>query len=148
MMQSREICEGDLAKIAEIEADSIKTPWSLKGYTEAFMAPSFLGLVSVLENEIVGYITASKVLDEIYINNIAVAKEHRRKGVADMLLLDFEVLCGDFAFITLEVREGNLSAQKLYEKHRFKKVGVRKDYYSNPVENALLMTKIGEFNEQ
>ncbi len=148
MMQSREISADDLIKIAEIEADSIKTPWSLKGYTEAFASASFLGLVAVFEGVVIGYITGSKVLDEIYINNIAVAKEHRRKKVGDMLIYDFIKLCGDYAFITLEVRLSNLAAQKLYEKHEFKAVGIRKDYYKNPTEDALLMTKIGDFNER
>ncbi len=147
-MQSREIRESDLAKIAEIEANSIKTPWSLQGYTEAFSTPSFLGLVAVIDAKIVGYITGSKILDEVYINNIAVAKSYRRRGVGDMLICDFVKLCKEYAFITLEVRDSNEQAKKLYEKHGFKIVGIRKGYYKNPAEDARLMTKIGDFNER
>ena len=82
------------------------------------------------------------VLDEGYISNVAVAPEHRRKGCADALItaLLSRAALRELSFVTLEVREHNEPAIALYRKHGFVPVGLRKNYYEAPVENALLMT--------
>ena len=85
----------------------------------------------------------SVVIDEGYIFNVAVNVKHRKKGVATALVNEL-VTYGkknNFYFITLEVRESNEKAKSLYSKFGFVIVGERKDYYSVPKENAILMTK-------
>ena len=93
--------------------------------------------------ELLGYVGMMTVLDEGYISNVAVAPEQRRQGIADALiaaLLERASLRA-LSFVTLEVREHNGPAIALYAKHGFVPVGLRKNYYEAPVENAILMTK-------
>lgn len=93
--------------------------------------------------EVVGYLGMERVLDEGYIDNVAVFPAHRRKGVASALLGAL-IAYGEkegMAFLTLEVRPSNQGARALYEAHGFQQVGERKNFYQNPVENALLLTR-------
>jgi len=85
------------------------------------------------------------VLDELHINNLAVMPAHRRAGVATALLSG---VLGDGARLgakraTLEVRHSNVAAQRLYERFGFTVAGVRRKYYTNPVEDALVLWKEG-----
>jgi ribosomal-protein-alanine N-acetyltransferase len=93
--------------------------------------------------EVAGYLGTHIVLDECYIANIAVREKFRRKGIADMLLSVGEKNATDknCAFISLEVRVSNEKAIALYKKRGYNEVGERKNFYSDPTENALIMTK-------
>ena len=95
------------------------------------------------DGRIVGSVWCQMVLDEGYIGNVAVKRDYRRKGIADTLLYALDTAAEEkkLRFLTLEVREGNSPAIALYEKHDYAVVGVRRNYYQNPRENALLMTK-------
>ena len=97
-----------------------------------------------MPQRIAGSVWCQVVLDEGYIGNVAVCRDFRRQGIADRLLygLDAAAVEKKLHFLTLEVREGNHPAIALYEKHGYAVAGVRRDYYRNPKENALLMTKI------
>ena len=101
-------------------------------------------LVAEEDGELLGYVSMLFVLDEGYIGNVAVAPSARRRGIASALLA--ELFCRaqalDLAFLTLEVRAGNVPAIALYERFGFQTVGRRKDYYSAPTEDALIMTKV------
>ena len=94
------------------------------------------------DGSVAGYLVLSSVLDEGSIDNVAVAPEYRRRGIADALVED--AVCrareADLAFITLEVRASNTPAIRLYEKHGFAEVGRRRNYYEKPREDAILMT--------
>ncbi len=119
--------EAHLPKIAALEKICFPAdPWS----EELFQAGSILG-----------YTVLSVILDEGNLDNIAVAPEARRRGVADALL---SVLTGfgrdNLAVLMLEVRASNTPAIALYEKHGFAAVGRRKNYYEAPKEDAVLMT--------
>ena len=98
-----------------------------------------------LEGEaLIGCLVLSTVLDEGSIDNVAVAPEYRRRGVADALILE-TIQKGremGLAFLTLEVRAGNEPAIALYRKHGFAEVGRRKNYYEKPREDAILMTLV------
>ena len=93
--------------------------------------------------ELLGYVGMMTVLDEGYISNVAVAPEQRRQGIADALIAELleRAALRALSFVTLEVREHNEPAIALYAKHGFAPVGLRKNYYEAPVENAILMTK-------
>ncbi|MCD8026352.1 MAG: ribosomal protein S18-alanine N-acetyltransferase [Clostridiales bacterium] len=98
---------------------------------------------AVEQGEVIGYIGMSAVVDEGYIFNVAAEEKHRRRGVGSALIGELVTYCQkhSFSFLTLEVRPSNQNAVSLYSKFGFIKVGERRDYYSNPRENALLMTK-------
>ena len=141
------VCDVTAAHIPQIEAlerQCFSMPWTaellqsqMKGSQHEFIAA-----VSP-EGNVLGYVGMMYVLDEGYISNVAVSPEHRRKGIADALIDRLCEICGTLglSFVTLEVRAGNVPAIALYEKHNFHRVGLRKNYYERPKEDALLMTK-------
>ena len=90
-----------------------------------------------------GYVWVQTVLDEGYIGNVAVRRASRRRGAGDRLLEMLDSLAEEenLHFLTLEVRAGNLPALALYEKHGYRRTGLRKGYYTAPHEDAVLMTK-------
>ena len=92
---------------------------------------------------VLGYAGMTAVLDEGYIDNVAVLPELRRQGIAGLLLTELLRRSEErkLSFVTLEVREHNAPAVALYEKFGFSPVGLRKNYYEKPRENAILMTK-------
>ena len=94
------------------------------------------------EGNVLGYAGLHAVLDEGYIDNVAVEPDARRHGVASALL---EVFCrfaaANLAFLTLEVRASNSAAIALYEKHGFRRAGLRPGYYQKPREDAVIMTR-------
>ena len=134
---------GHLDDVYIIETECFSHPWSKQSLEEELNNETSLFLVAKEENEVIGYIGMSIVIDEGYIFNVAVRESYRNKGVATALINEL-VTYGkknNFSFITLEVRESNFPAISLYSKFGFIKAGERKDYYSNPKENAILMTK-------
>jgi [ribosomal protein S18]-alanine N-acetyltransferase len=91
---------------------------------------------------IVGYVGVWLLVDQAHIVAIAVREEYRRRGLGELLLveaIDLALESGQES-VTLEVRRSNVSAQTLYEKYRFLKVGTRKRYYSDNHEDAIIMT--------
>lgn len=134
---------GQLDDVYIIETECFSHPWSKQSLEEELNNETSLFLVAKEENEVIGYIGMSIVIDEGYIFNVAVRESYRNKGVATALINEL-VTYGkknNFSFITLEVRESNLPAISLYSKFGFIKAGERKNYYSNPKENAILLTK-------
>ncbi|MBO5912497.1 MAG: ribosomal protein S18-alanine N-acetyltransferase [Clostridia bacterium] len=132
----------DVSFAAEVERISLgDEAWSAQGILDT-MARNGHYLAAYIDDQFVGHGGFTSVLDEGYITNIAVHPNHRRKGIAlrltEALKLEGEKL--ELSFLTLEVRESNLAAIKLYEKAGFKSVGKRKGFYSNPKEDAVLMT--------
>ncbi len=117
-------------------------PWSEGLFQAALDSPHTVILLAEGEDgAVLGYAVLSVVLDEGNLDNIAAAPEHRRQGVADALLgalTGFGREC--LALLTLEVRASNAPAIALYEKHGFRPVGRRRNYYSDPREDAVLMT--------
>ena len=96
------------------------------------------------DGSVAGYLVLSSVLDEGSIDNVAVAPEYRRRGIADALVVDAvrRAKEAELAFVTLEVRASNAPAIRLYEKHGFAEVGRRRNYYEKPREDAILMTLV------
>lgn len=133
-----------IPSIASIERECFSAPWNEKMIEEELSNPCAHYIVYECDGEVCGYVGLHSILDEGYITNIAVSEKHRRKGIASALL---EKLISDtekLSFITLEVRVSNVPAISLYERFGFENVGTRKNYYTNPSEDALLMTKFRE----
>lgn len=134
--------EKDIPVIAEIEKECFSEPWSQEGIKESFENGTLL-FIAEKNGEEAGYIGINSVLDEGYITNIAVFPKYRNAGVGTALLRKIFEFAGEkkLAFVSLEVRVSNSKAISLYEKNGFKTEGRRKDFYRNPKEDALIMTK-------
>lgn len=140
MFKIRRTVYNDIKNMAEIEMECIPGPWSVSSFEREFSARGSIFLMAVGENdEICGFITANAVLDEINIYNVAVKEKFRRQGIAYALLCELDKENAEM--INLEVRESNSAAIALYKKCGFEQVGMRRNFYSAPVENAVLMTK-------
>lgn len=128
--------------VCAIENACFAHPWSRQSIEAELDNENSLFYVAVEDGQVVGYIGMSFVLDEGYFYNVAVKADCRKNGVGSALIQTLVTHCrkNNFAFLTLEVRESNAPARSLYEKFGFIKVGERKNYYSDPTENAVLMT--------
>ncbi len=127
--------------VCAIENACFAHPWSRQSIEAELDNETSLFYVAVEDGQVVGYIGMSFVLDEGYIYNVAVKADCRKNGVGSALIQTLVTHCrkNNFAFLTLEVRKSNAPARSLYEKFGFIKVGERKNYYSDPTENAVLM---------
>jgi [ribosomal protein S18]-alanine N-acetyltransferase len=142
----------DLTAIENIERASYPTPWSRSMFASELAKPSSicLGAFDPETKALVGYLVISRYVDAWHVMNVAVVPEHRRRGIATMLLERlFEVTAGrGRRGYTLEVRVSNAEAIALYGRLGFKPRGVRRGYYTDNREDALIMWKdpIGELD--
>jgi ribosomal-protein-alanine N-acetyltransferase len=136
--------EGDIAMVRAIEDISYPNPWSESTFRGEIQNPSISFPLVVLhrpENKVVGYIIYWHIKDDVQVNNIAVHPEFRGKGIGTALMKHVmeKVRRAGVTFVNLEVRTSNTSAQSLYTKLGFEVLGVRKGYYMNPKEDAIIM---------
>jgi [ribosomal protein S18]-alanine N-acetyltransferase len=133
----------DLNAIEKIERASYRTPWSRSMFAGELAKPSSLslGAFDPENGELLGYLIISRYVDAWHVMNLAVAPKHRRKRIASGLLDRlFEVTSGEGRRgYTLEVRVSNDVAIRLYEQAGFKPRGVRRGYYTDNREDALIM---------
>ena len=135
------LCEA--SEIAKIEQECFSVPWSQKAVEEFIENPLCVMLAAKDEDRLVGYVGFYIVAEDCDIANVAVTKSYRGQGIAISLInhaIDY-AKSKNVSNMMLEVRESNTPAIKLYEKLGFATVGIRKNYYTQPKENALLMTK-------
>jgi ribosomal-protein-alanine N-acetyltransferase len=133
----------DLDEILAIEVASFTSPWTREMYLAELdnVGVSFCYTARDDSGKILGFCSFWRVVDELHINNLAVAPAHRRRGVATALLgfvLNEAHKLG-VRRATLEVRRSNDAARHLYERFGFAAAGVRRAYYSNPVEDAIVL---------
>ena len=139
----RRMMLSDLDQVCIIEADAYgEVHWTRDNFVSEL--DNTVGDYNVLYkdgNEILGYLGSWMIIDEMHITTIATAKNHTRKGVAEALLIAqiFKALEQNIKALTLEVRVSNIKAQGLYEKYLFKRQGIRKRYYEDTLESALIM---------
>jgi ribosomal-protein-alanine N-acetyltransferase len=133
----------DLTAIERIERQSYPTPWSRSMFAGELAKPSSLslGAFDPETGELLGYLIISRYVDAWHVMNLAVAPKHRRKRIASSLLERlFELTGGEGRRgYTLEVRVSNDVAIKLYEQAGFKPRGIRRGYYTDNREDALIM---------
>ncbi len=132
----------DVEAVAKIEKTCFAHPWTPEGLLEGIENPTARFFVAVSEEKTVAYIGANNVSGEVYITNIAVLPTHRQKGIGELLLSYLLSVSKkeNAEFVTLEVRESNQKAIRLYEKLEFSKCGHRKGFYRDPDEDALIFT--------
>ena len=141
-LELRRLELGDLDSIERIERASYRTPWSRSMFASELSKPSSLSFGAVDEaGALVGYLVLSRYVDAWHVMNVAVAPERRREGIASALLHRLLELTKDDSLrgYTLEVRVSNLGAVRLYERFGFRSKGVRRGYYTDNREDALIM---------
>jgi len=141
----------DLDTVEEIERASYPTPWSRSMFVAELRKPSALALGAYSEEGgLVGYAFVSRYVDAWHVMNVAVAADYRRRGVATTLLERlFELTASDpRSGYTLEVRVSNVQAIRLYERLGFEARGVRRGYYTDNREDALIMWREPASSEQ
>ena len=150
-VELRRLETGDLDEVEEIERESYPTPWSRSMFDAELRKPSSLALGAFTERDrLVGYAFVSRYVDAWHVMNVAVADTYRRRGIAVALLERlFDVTATDpRRGYTLEVRASNTGAIALYEKLGFEARGVRRGYYTDNREDALIMWREPTPSEQ
>lgn len=132
-----------VSQIAKLEAQCFSDPWSEKSIASELENPLSLWLVAEENGQVFGYVGSQTVLDESDMMNVAVDSGHRRQGIARALI---ETLIAELAkmgsrCLRLEVRVSNENARALYARMGFQQLGLRKNYYHNPKEDALILGK-------
>ncbi len=141
-----------LDEIERLERICFSRPWSRRMLAEELenQCAAFLVAEDGETGAVLGYAGLLVVADEGYITNVAVFPEYRRRGVAACILeiyLNF-ARANQLAFLTLEVRPSNEAAIALYQRHGFEEVGRRKNYYDLPKEDALILTRYFDKEEE
>ena len=133
----------DLPEVARLERESFSEPWSEKALADSLALDYYIFLTAKEDGKLAGYLGMYMAGEEGNITNIAVVEKVRRRGAARMLLEQLFSVAQGYGLrdITLEVRESNEPALLLYEGMGFQRVGVRKNFYRDPRENAVLMTR-------
>ncbi|SDI26419.1 [SSU ribosomal protein S18P]-alanine acetyltransferase [Alteribacillus persepolensis] len=134
--------ESDIEGVLRVEHDAFQMPWTRYAFVNEIINNQFAHyLVAEQKNEIVGYCGVWVIIDEAHITNIAVHSSYRGQKIGEMLLtnaLDMAYAYGAKT-MTLEVRVSNAAAQSLYKKLGFQAGGIRKRYYTDNHEDALVM---------
>jgi [ribosomal protein S18]-alanine N-acetyltransferase len=138
----------DLSAVVMLEQECRLNSRGIEGYRRALADPNALLFVAVINDQrsntrdVIGLLSAAIVVDEMHIDNIAVAWNFRRRGIAsDLLIHGFEAAQSEGALkAVLEVRSANSTARALYDHHGFILSGRRPSYYRSPPDDALIMT--------
>lgn len=135
--------KGDISAVAEIEKQCFSSPWSEEAISDSFDNGTMF-FVAENKNGVIGYSGVQITLDEAYVYNIATSPFFRGFGVGTALTEKLSDCAKEkgASFISLEVRESNQTAISIYEKIGFKEVGKRKNFYSSPREDGIIMTKV------
>ncbi len=136
------IKETDIAAIAKLEKDIFTDAWSEQGILDTIKQPHAFIVAAKMDEEIIGYCIVYYALDEAEIARIAVSSHCRRQGAGRKILDYTKALCiqKNVTRLLLDVREGNQAARMFYENYGFTVDGIRKNFYDNPREHAVLMS--------
>jgi ribosomal-protein-alanine N-acetyltransferase len=142
MAEIKRISENDIDAVAVLESEIFSDSWSAKSIKETYDNKSALILGAYQDEELIGYVIFYYVLDEGEIARIAVSPSHRRQGVAEQIFAGLLEFCeeNNIERILLDVRISNEPAISFYRKSGFADDGIRKNFYENPKEHALLMS--------
>lgn len=140
-MDIREMTEADLPEVCAIEQETFSDPWSEEDFYKGINEPNNRYLVVSIKGEIAAYCGYWGIVGEGYIYNVAVRNKYRRQHIGYQMLktLLLQSQSRGITSFTLEVRCSNEAAIRLYESLGFERAGVRKDFYSKPIEDAVIM---------
>lgn len=137
--------ESHVNGVYELSKECFSIPWTLDSINNELnnQLAKYIIAQDLSTEEVVGFVGVWIIAGEGDITNIAVSPKYRKKGIASELLINLFDLCKTFNCedITLEVRASNIAAQNLYKKFNFKEEGLRKGYYSDNGEDAIIMWK-------
>lgn len=143
LMIIRTMNEKDLSEVVRLEVENFSDPWSEQSLKESMNQTFALCLVAEMKMEIVGCFIFYQSLDEGEILRIAVKKGYQHSGIGTALIKQMDSYCEQFKIrrVMLDVRKSNLKAIKFYKKQGFVPDGMRKHFYANPMEDAILMSR-------
>lgn len=142
-LQLRQMSVDDIPEVLEIERECFLSSWSLEGYKDELLRRDSKAIVAEMNGEIGGFIITRLITsaNESEILNIAVKQKFQKRGIGRLLLeetIDFLKL-NEIRSVWLEVRKTNFTAHDFYSRNGFEFCGVRKNFYTNPTEDALVM---------
>ena len=131
----------DVARVMEIERECFPTPWNESAYLTEIANRSAYYIVACIDSQIVGYGGQWVIIDEAHITTLGVSGAHRGQKIGEQVLVALleEAIRHNARRATLEVRESNVVAQNLYRKYGFQPAAIRRGYYTDNHENALVM---------
>lgn len=140
-MLIRDMKEADLLEVCRIEQEIFSDPWNYEDFKGSYLSENNSYLIAEVDGEIAGYCGYWGVADEGYIYNVAVREEYRRQQIGYQMLSELIRQAKDrgITALTLEVRQSNEAARRLYERLGFVNAGTRKDFYTKPKEDAVIM---------
>jgi ribosomal-protein-alanine N-acetyltransferase len=139
-LEIRSLSYADLPQVIAIERRAFPTPWSLAMFVLELSKPSGICLAATRQSRVVGYLICSRYDTVWHVMNIAVDPDERRQGIGSGLLASlYERVGNPAARFTLEVRCSNHGAIELYERDGFRAAGIRRRYYQDNGEDALIM---------
>ena len=136
--------EADIDVVSELECSAFSDSWSKRSIQDTLESGSSIVLVAEKDEEIIGYCISYSVLDEAEIARIAVASSQRKQGAGQEILKETCRICKEKGIerLLLDVRESNVNARRFYKAFGFDEDGIRKNFYDNPKEHAVLMSMI------
>ncbi|MGI6420635.1 MAG: ribosomal protein S18-alanine N-acetyltransferase [Syntrophomonadaceae bacterium] len=139
----RRMTAHDLDGVMQVELESFPLPWSKESYLGELKNSFATYLVCDLEGEIAGFGGIWVVFEEAHITNVAIASQYRQRGLGTLLMEKLEAVAREKRAqrILLEVRTSNFPAQRMYKNLGFIPTGLRKEYYTDNKEDAIVMTK-------
>ena len=138
----REMGTGDISSVVEVEEEVFATPWTAEVFEHEMNGNDYAHyVVAEFEEKVIGHCGMWIVLDECHITNVAVRKHMQGNGIGEALMKEAIAVCRkkEVRLMTLEVRMTNTTAQNLYRKLGFQDGGIRKNYYADDHEDALVM---------
>lgn len=142
-MEIRKMKPDDAPGVASLEEEIFPDPWCERDIFSYICDPLGMCYVAVCDGQVVAYLLGKNIVPEGEIYRIATRKGYRRRGIA-YRLLDYAAKCErgkGLECLFLEVRESNIPARNLYTAYGFREVGMRKNYYKDPTENAIVMLR-------
>ena len=139
----RTLNEDDIDGILAVERGCFSSPWDKSVILGTISQSSYLYFGALDGDMLCGYASVTLVADECYVNRIAVLERCRKRGIADEIMKNIIAFCESVSamFLSLEVRSKNVAAIALYEKHGLKQEGLRRKFYREPDDDALIMTR-------
>jgi ribosomal-protein-alanine N-acetyltransferase len=137
----RRMTENDIEQVSEIENNTFSRPWSKEAFRESLEKEDSIYVVAETDHTIAGYCGLWNIVNEGNINNVAVAKQYRGQHIGLEMLIKLIELGNEkkIEAYTLEVRESNAAAIQLYQRLGFQSEGIRKNFYEDPNEDAIIM---------
>lgn len=139
----RTLTNDDTDGIFAVESACFTSPWDKSVILGTISQSSYRYFGAFDGNSLCGYASVTLVADECYVNRIAVLESYRKQGIADEIMHNIIEFCKSVnaVFLSLEVRSKNVAAIALYEKHGLKQEGLRRKFYREPDDDALIMTR-------